>query len=162
MENTKQKDSWVVEVEESLKGEIRADESPDGLIHKVPESFLSENTKVFYHPQVISLGPYHFEKKEKLDDEIELLKSDVAKKVHHEIIGALNSSENVGSPDLPEIPEEKEKKRKRYHPLLTEIVKDMLKMENQLPFWALKEIRPDIEDWTTYPLNGRYGNMFQL
>ncbi|GLJ11964.1 hypothetical protein SUGI_0181090, partial [Cryptomeria japonica] len=37
--------------------------------------------------------------------------------------------------------------RERHHPLLTEIVKDMVMMENQLPFWTLKEIRPDIEDW---------------
>ncbi|XP_057837336.1 putative UPF0481 protein At3g02645 [Cryptomeria japonica] len=35
--------------------------------------------------------------------------------------------------------------RKRHHPLLTEIVKDMLKMENQLPFWALEKIRPCID-----------------
>ncbi|GLJ37924.1 hypothetical protein SUGI_0771600, partial [Cryptomeria japonica] len=34
--------------------------------------------------------------------------------------------------------------RKRHHPLLTEIVKDMLKMENQLPFWALEKIRLNI------------------
>ncbi|GLJ37922.1 hypothetical protein SUGI_0771570 [Cryptomeria japonica] len=34
--------------------------------------------------------------------------------------------------------------RERHHPLLTEIVKDMLKMENQLPFWVLKKIRFEI------------------
>ncbi|GLJ11971.1 hypothetical protein SUGI_0181250 [Cryptomeria japonica] len=28
-----------------------------------------------------------------------------------------------------------------------EIVKDVLKRENQLPFWALKEISTNIEDW---------------
>ncbi|GLJ11968.1 hypothetical protein SUGI_0181220 [Cryptomeria japonica] len=37
--------------------------------------------------------------------------------------------------------------RKRHHPLLTEIVKDMLKMGNQLPFWVLEAIRPNIVEW---------------
>ncbi|GLJ20042.1 hypothetical protein SUGI_0363440 [Cryptomeria japonica] len=32
-------------------------------------------------------------------------------------------------------------KRDNHHPLLNEIVKDMFKLENQLPFWVLKEIR---------------------
>ncbi|XP_059064925.1 putative UPF0481 protein At3g02645 [Cryptomeria japonica] len=183
---------WVVQVESGLESEERSDESHDGLIHTVPKSLLSKNPE-FYHPQVISLGPYHFQIKDPQKDDMERLKSEVARKMNRKIItkGGLKS--------VMEKFKEEEKQRKlkksyaknfelsseacawmivrdacfllevldrfgkdegqeqsvkasmdsilsraRHHPLLTEIVKDMLKRENQLPFWALEEIRSDI------------------
>ncbi|XP_057837328.2 putative UPF0481 protein At3g02645 [Cryptomeria japonica] len=182
---------WVVQIESGLESEERSDESHDGLIHTVPKSLLTK-TPEFYHPQVISLGPYHFQIKDPQRNDIELLKSEVARKMNRKIEGGLKSVmekfKKEGVQDRikksyaknfelkseacawmiardacfvlevldrfgKDEDQEKSRKavidstlsRKRHHPLLTEIVKDMLKMENQLPFWALEEIRLDIE-----------------
>ncbi|XP_059063736.1 putative UPF0481 protein At3g02645 [Cryptomeria japonica] len=188
--------SWVAEVKSNLQGEMRPDIFGIGLIQTVPKSLLSKKTKVFYLPEVISFGPYHFRKNYVRGDDTEPLKSDVARKMHLGIIrdGGLTKArglelvvEDFESEEIQKIikksyaeeielcsvvfawmivrdacfllevlhrfgkDEDQEEivpvfidtvlSRKRHHPLLTEIVKDMLKMENQLPLWALEKIR---------------------
>lgn len=185
--------NWVIEIESEFQKEERSDESHDDLIYTVPKSLISEKTKVFYLPQVISLGPYHFEIKDPRRNDMERLKSEVARKMHRKISieGGLKSvMEKFKVKEMQDKikeryannfelsseacawmivrdacfvlevlhrfgkDEDQEQSvkgsidctlsRKRHHPLLTEIVKDMLKMENQLPFWVLKEIRHHI------------------
>ncbi|XP_059064926.1 putative UPF0481 protein At3g02645 [Cryptomeria japonica] len=200
MENMKKKDSeWVVAVESSLKGETRPHKSQHGLIHSVPKSLYSRNNRKFYLPQAIFFGPYHFKQEDVGNNDMELLKSEVARKMHGRIIGngdtkglksvvekfmekdnqdrikksyakefklssevcawmivrdacfvieVLNRFREDKVQEHEDEDEDAEESvspfidsilsRKRHHPLLTEIVKDMLKMENQLPFWVLE------------------------
>ncbi|XP_057839276.1 uncharacterized protein LOC131049249 [Cryptomeria japonica] len=78
--------SWVVEVESSLESEMTPAKLRDGLIHTVPRILLKQDNREFYIPQVVSIGPYHFPEKDALDDDMKLLKSEVAKKMHRKII----------------------------------------------------------------------------
>ncbi|XP_057839303.1 putative UPF0481 protein At3g02645 isoform X3 [Cryptomeria japonica] len=192
-EKEKEDSEWIVQVESSLEEETRPDKSHQGFIHTVPKCLVCNKTRLFYHPQVISFGPYHFRKEDVPNDDMELLKSEVARKMHLKIIwkGGLKS---VMEKFREKIVQDRIKQsyanefklssevcawmmvrdacfllevlhrfgkgedpgetvpvfmdsilsRERHHPLLTEIVKDMLKMENQLPFWVLKKIRFEI------------------
>eukprot|EP01018_Ginkgo_biloba_P000853 Gb_15961 [translate_table: standard] len=77
-------DPWVIQVEESLDAEGQPDSRSLPNIFRVPKTLLNENKKA-YIPQVISLGPYHFKETKRLD-EMEMLKSQVARKMHQRLI----------------------------------------------------------------------------
>eukprot|EP01018_Ginkgo_biloba_P000844 Gb_37279 [translate_table: standard] len=192
---------WVIQVEESLDAEGQPDSRSLPNIFRVPKTLLKENEEA-YIPQVIRLGPYHFQKTERLD-EMEMLKSQVARKMHQRLIDpkkhgfesvvdkTIQKTEH-GFKSIVKMIEEKEQQirdcydkgitpdsnvlawmmtrdvclvlevlrkysdekeddkewpridrilnRKRHHPLMNEIVKDMFKMENQLPLWLLLDV----------------------
>eukprot|EP01018_Ginkgo_biloba_P000846 Gb_37284 [translate_table: standard] len=49
--------------------------------------------------------------------------------------------------------------RKRYHPLLNDIIKDMLKMENQLPLWLLLEMTEFYSDCYSFSFTSALKNL---
>eukprot|EP01018_Ginkgo_biloba_P000852 Gb_37280 [translate_table: standard] len=75
---------WVIQVEESLDAEGQPDSRSLPNIFRVPKTLLNEN-EAAYIPGVITLGPYHFKETKQLD-EMEMLKSQVARKMHQRLV----------------------------------------------------------------------------
>eukprot|EP01018_Ginkgo_biloba_P000840 Gb_37289 [translate_table: standard] len=184
---------------------IKQQDLTSACVFRVSKTLKRKEDDEAYVPQVVTLGPYHFQDSISLGNhEIESLKTEVASKMYHRmgdsnfrsmvrmilhkdqeirdcygeqlrwdpqalvsimvtdacfvlevLIQLVGMREDEDWPGIDTI-----LNRKYYHPFFNEIVKDMLKIENQLPLYLLREVLEKSQGLTEEHKN-MYGDYFE-
>ncbi|GLJ36288.1 hypothetical protein SUGI_0728500 [Cryptomeria japonica] len=121
-------DAWFIAAEESLRADRRSSKPNNGLIHCVPKRDYEIN-----------------DSKGRIESDESKGRTESDERKGRIVISICSFSENHESDERNPLPRiDSILSRNRHHPLLNDIVKDMFKMENQIPFGNLDKIRESL------------------